>query len=86
MTPEERFERIERVLSTTAALASRNEEAIKELIAGQRALQGSVAALIEAVAAHVASANARMEQLDATLRAFLNSMRRANGHGPGPEL
>jgi len=86
MTTEERFERIERDLAAAAALAVRNEqaalrneEAIKELIESQRNLQGSVGALSQAVAAHVASANARMEQLDPAVKAFL--LRGGNGHG-----
>ena len=56
MTTEERFERIERNLATAAQLVLRNEEAIKEVIEGQRELQGSVGALIRAVAAHVEAA------------------------------
>jgi hypothetical protein len=85
MTPEERFERIERDLAAAAAniaiLAEATEAYARVNNESMKALAGSVSALVETVAAHVESSNARMDQLDATLKAFLNSMRRTNGHG-----
>jgi hypothetical protein len=83
MTTEERFERIETNLLLLTEAVNRYVETSNQ---SMKTLGAAVGALVETVAAHVANSNARMDQLDATLQAFLNSMRRSNGHGPGSEL
>jgi hypothetical protein len=75
MMSEERFERIERDLAAAAALALRNEQALKGLTQSLKGLteagelqQRNQGALTEAIASYAANADARAQQTDATIR------------------
>jgi hypothetical protein len=93
MTAEERFERIERnheqlqltvmgLAQGVARFVETSNESMRTLASAVRALTEVHQRTEESLQHYMEASNARMDQLDAALRAFLDAMGRRNGHGP----
>ena len=99
MTPEERFERIERSLAAasdaitaTAQLAARNEEALERLLrtmgklaTAQELLQASLGVLIQSVSLFVQSSEESRKRLEASMEALIRAITTERSNGKGPE-
>jgi hypothetical protein len=81
MTPEERFERIERDLAAAAALSVRNEQAIQGLHGHIAALADATKLLGDRVAEYVAASDARMRQMEANLDALIRIITAEHSNG-----
>jgi transcription termination factor NusB len=73
MTPEARFEEIERTLQIVVNSMAVNQEIQKRLLESQERMQQAVSGLAESVEGYVDGANARMNHLDEAIDRYVKS-------------